>query len=449
MTKKHFLCDIVDAEKCKGCTNCVKICPTEAIRVRKGTAVTIEDRCINCGNCIRTCPYHAKITITDPLDLKRLREFKYTIALCSPVIYSQFHRVVSPGKVLNAVKALGFDDVFQESIGADSYMLAAKNLLKSRELKKPVISSSCPAVVKLIQVRFPSLIDNIAPLLSPMEIAAKLAREQVSKNKGIPEDQIGVFLITPCTAKVTAIRRPVGIDNSPIDGAIAMIHLYGNSLNAINTVPEDRSLAKASGKAVGWARSGGETVSVNAPNYLVADGLNNVINIFEEAEMGHFEHVDYIECLVCHGGCVGGPLTIENPFLARIMTRKLSKTMPDSLPEETLKKIQKRYEDGFFHHSKPIEAHPIMPLNHDITKAIQLVSRSEEILKTLPGLDCCSCGSPSCRALAEDIAQGYATVTDCIFKLLENIQDSAQDMLSLLKKEKRITNLEGRAKNET
>ncbi len=438
MTKKHFLCDIVDAEKCKGCTNCVKNCPTEAIRVRKGTARTIEERCINCGNCIRTCPYHAKIAITDPLDLRRLREFKYTIALCSPVLYSQFHKLVSPGKILNAIRSLGFDDVFQESIGADSVAIAVKELLNSRQLKKPVISSACPAVVRLIQVRFPSLIDNIAPLLSPMEIAAKLAREQVSKHKGIPADQIGIFMITPCTAKATAIKRPVGIAKSPIDGAISMIHLYGNILSTIGAISEDPGLSKASGPAIGWARSGGETMAINAPNYLVADGLNNVLSIFEEAEMGHFQDVDYIECGVCHGGCVGGPLTVENPFIARIMTRNLVKTLPDALPEKTQEKIRKRYQDGYFFYDKAIEARPVMPLDQDITKAIQRVSEAEEILRQLPGLDCCSCGSPSCRAQAEDIARGYASVTDCIFKLLETIQDSAQDMLNLIQKERRI-----------
>ncbi|PKM83375.1 MAG: ferredoxin [Firmicutes bacterium HGW-Firmicutes-14] len=439
MTKKHFLCEIVDAEKCKGCTNCVKICPTEAIRVRKGTARTIEERCINCGNCIRTCPYHAKIAITDPLDLRRLREFKYTIALCSPVIYSQFHRLIPPGKILNAVKSLGFDDVFQESIGADSYALAVKALLNSRELKKPVISSTCPAVVKLIQVRFPSLIDNLAPLLSPMEIAARLAREQVSRNKNLSEDEIGIFMITPCTAKATAIKHPIGMEKSQIDGAISLIHLYGNILNTLGAASDDPGLAKASGQAIGWARSGGETITVNARNYLVADGLHNVISIFEEAEMGHFQDVDYIECLVCHGGCVGGPLTIENPFIARIRTRNLVKTLPNTLSGETLDKINKRYRAGYFHMDKPIEAHNVMHLNKDITKAIQLVSKAEEILKELPGLDCCSCGSPSCRALAEDISQGYASVTDCIFKLLETIQDSAQHMLDLIQKERRIT----------
>jgi Na+-translocating ferredoxin:NAD+ oxidoreductase RNF subunit RnfB len=437
-TKKHYLCDIVDAEKCKGCTNCVKNCPTEAIRVRKGTAITIQERCIHCGNCVRTCPYHAKIAITDPLDLRRLREFKYTIALCSPVIYSQFHRIMPPGKILNAVKSLGFDDVFQESIGADSVTVSIKEMLNSKELKKPVISSACPAVVNLIQIKFPGLIDNIAPLLSPMEIAAKLDREQVSKGKNIPEDQIGIFLITPCTAKAMAIRNPMGIRKSNIDGAISLIHLYGNILSAISTVDENTNLAKASGHAIGWARSGGETIAIKAPEYLVADGLHNVLSIFEEAEMGHFQDVDYIECLVCHGGCVGGPLTVENPFVARIMTRKLVETLPDALPDPVVERIKNRYHEGYFHLDNPIEARPVMPLNKDITKAIQIVHQSEEILKQLPGMDCCSCGSPSCRAQAEDIARGYAAVTDCVFKLLESIQDSAYDMINLLQKEKRI-----------
>lgn len=442
-SKKIYLCDIVDAEKCNGCTNCVKNCPTEAIRVRKGTAITIQERCIHCGTCVRTCPYHAKIAITDPLDLRRLKEFQYTIALCSPVLYSQFNRIIPPGRILNAVKSLGFDDVFQESIGADSVTESIKQMLTSREIKRPIISSACPAVVNLIQIRFPGLIDNIAPLLSPMEIAAKLAREQVSKRKNIPEDQIGIFLITPCTAKAMAIKNPVGIKKSHIDGAISLIHLYGNILSAISTADDDPQLAKASGHAIGWARSGGETIAVNAPDYLVADGLNNVVSIFEEAEMGHFHDVDYIECLVCHGGCVGGPLTVENPFVARIMTRKLVQTLPNALPDHVVERIKNRYHDGYFHLDKPIDAHPVMPLNKDISKAIQIVHQSEEILKQLPGLDCCSCGSPSCRAQAEDIARGYAAVTDCVFKLLESIQDSAYGMINLLEKEKRIAERKG------
>lgn len=157
--------------------------------------------------------------------------------------------------------------------------------------------------------------------------------------------------------------------------------------------------------------------------------------------------MDYIECHVCHGGCVGGPLTVENPFIARIMTRKIVRMLPASLPGEVLEKEKQRYREGYFHRDKPIKAQPAMFLNQDITKAIEMVSRAEEILKQLPGLDCCSCGSPSCRALAEDISQGYASVTDCIFKLLETIQKSAQETVNLIQKEPRIAN-RGKERNQ-
>lgn len=438
MNKKHHLCEIVDADKCKGCTNCVRNCPTDAIRVRKGTATTIPELCINCGNCIRTCPYHAKMAITDPLDLKRLKEFKYTIALASPVLYSQFHRPLAPGKVLNALKSLGFDDVFQESIGADCIAISVREYLKNPEIKRPVISSACPAVIRLIQIRFPGLVDHIAPFLPPVEIAAKLARKQASKKNNIPEDQIGVFLITPCTAKATSIRHPLGLTKSHADGAISLIHLYGNIMNALVTAEDAFELARASGPAVGWARSGGETMAVNAPNYLVADGLANVINILQEVELGRFSDVDHLECQVCHAGCVGGPLTVENPFKARMMIRNLVKKLPIALSRDSVTRIEERYRQGFFSTEKPIEAQPVMHMDQDITRAIQLVSQSEEILRDLPGLDCCSCGSPSCRALAEDIARGSALKTDCIFVLLDTIQQSAQDMLTLVKQVRTI-----------
>ncbi|MDK2889257.1 MAG: hypothetical protein PWP72_2135, partial [Thermoanaerobacter sp.] len=72
----------MDEEKCRGCTNCIKHCPTEAIRVRKGRARIIEERCIDCGECIRVCPNQAKLAITDSLE--KLKDFKYTIALPAP-----------------------------------------------------------------------------------------------------------------------------------------------------------------------------------------------------------------------------------------------------------------------------------------------------------------------------------------------------------------------------
>ena len=64
---KYFHSVRLEKDKCKGCTNCIKRCPTEAIRVQKEKAKIIDERCIDCGECIRVCPYHAKYALTDNL----------------------------------------------------------------------------------------------------------------------------------------------------------------------------------------------------------------------------------------------------------------------------------------------------------------------------------------------------------------------------------------------
>ena len=89
----------LDKEKCHGCTNCIKTCPTQAIRVREGKAKIINDKCIDCGECIRVCPYHAKKAIIDTFD--KLKEYKYTVALPAPTFYGQFSGINDINVILN------------------------------------------------------------------------------------------------------------------------------------------------------------------------------------------------------------------------------------------------------------------------------------------------------------------------------------------------------------
>ena len=97
--KKFFHSVTLDKDKCKGCTNCIKRCPTEAIRVQNGKAKILSDRCIDCGECIRVCPHHAKQATYDKLDV--LDRFTYTIALPAPSLYSQFNHLENIDTVLN------------------------------------------------------------------------------------------------------------------------------------------------------------------------------------------------------------------------------------------------------------------------------------------------------------------------------------------------------------
>ena len=175
---KHFHSVMLDSDNCKGCTNCIKHCPTEAIRVRKGRARIIEERCIDCGECIRICPNRAKLAITDSPE--RLAEFKHTVALPAPSLYAQFGPLVMPHHILGALLDFGFDDYYEVAVAAQAISDTLRQHL-SLPHPRPAISSACPAVVRLMQVRFPGLLENIVPVETPMEIAARLARARAIK----------------------------------------------------------------------------------------------------------------------------------------------------------------------------------------------------------------------------------------------------------------------------
>ena len=78
MTEKINHSVLLDVDKCKGCTYCLKRCPTEAIRIRNGHAVIRAERCIDCGECIRVCPHHAKRANYDLLE--DFKDYKWKIA---------------------------------------------------------------------------------------------------------------------------------------------------------------------------------------------------------------------------------------------------------------------------------------------------------------------------------------------------------------------------------
>ena len=107
----------LDKDLCKGCINCIKRCPTQAIRVRNGKASIIKEFCIDCSECIRVWPHHAKKATYDSLDI--LKKFEYTVALPAPSFYGQFNHLDDINIILRALKLMGFDDVFEVSAAAE------------------------------------------------------------------------------------------------------------------------------------------------------------------------------------------------------------------------------------------------------------------------------------------------------------------------------------------
>ena len=411
----------LDEAKCKGCTNCIKKCPTQAIRVRNNKATIRADLCIDCGECIRVCPYHAKKAITDSLEL--LNDYKYKIALPAPAFYGQFGGDVSIDMILNAILRLGFDDIYEVAYAAQLITAKTKELLKSGELEYPVINSACPAVVKLISTKYPDLLVNVLPLISPMNLAAKLARKIAVENTGFSEDEIGVFFISPCTAKATCTRYPLGLPESLINGVFSFKDIYKKVLAILKEKDESKPLSMAGFNGVCWAKSGGEVVSLQLENYIAVDGIHNVIDVLEEIENDKLKDVEFVEALACTGGCVGGPLTVENNFVAKTRLKTIARSAkgPDAVAD--MDGINPMWE-------VPVYSRPRNLLDSDMTVAMKKLSRIEELSDELPGLDCGSCGAPSCRALAEDIVRGEAKETDCIIRFRQRIARITNEMLS-------------------
>ena len=145
---------VLEVDKCRGCTTCLHNCPTKAIRVRNGKAMILADKCIECGECIRVCPYHAKIAQTD--ELSSVKSYPYKVALIPPTLIAQFHQQYEIGDILLAIEQLGFDLAVEVAYGAEIAGKALDIHLKKHQ-GHAYISSACPAVVKLIQERFPLL----------------------------------------------------------------------------------------------------------------------------------------------------------------------------------------------------------------------------------------------------------------------------------------------------
>lgn len=422
--KGYFHSVNLDKDKCRGCTNCIKRCPTEAIRVRKSKAQIIKERCIDCGECIRVCPHHAKTAISDSLDM--INEFKYKVVIPAPALYGQFDKKYSRNNILNALKLIGFDYVYEVARAAEIVSEATRQLINTPNIKKPLISSACPGVVRLIQVRFPSLIENIVKLESPMEVAAKIVKRELHEKQKIAAEDIGVFFISPCAAKVTSVKSPYEKQKSYVDGVISINDIYLKVLSALNNIDDSVKLEEAGLEGMNWANSGGESGALGTDKVLAVDGIHNVIKIFDEIEEDRLSDVDFVEALSCTGGCLGGPLTVANVFVAKTTLKKHMK----EAAKRGVVSIDKESYEGLVWTSN-VEYEPVMKLDQDLSKAMEKLEMLEKINDELPGLDCGACGAPNCRALAEDIVREIANETDCIFKLRERIRNLAEEMVDL------------------
>jgi iron only hydrogenase large subunit-like protein len=402
------------SEDCDGRMKCMRACPTQAIRVKKAKARMIQELCVDCGECINVCPSKAIVPLTDPFSSSL--NYEYKVALPSPVLYSQFRPEVDPRKVVLGLKRIGFDYVCDVSRACQEVGIAIEEYLSAYRGRLPLISSFCPTVVRLIQVKYPDLTELVAPIEVPREIAARDIKQQLARRTGLPLRDIGIIYITTCPAKIVSIKQPAEKERSWIDGAVSIADVFGPLFSAVSEIEDeevDEEVRDDYRFGAGWSMLGEMTRLIGPERSISVSGMSDVTQILDDIENSKLRDVEFVEASSCLGGCIGGSLTVENMYVARSSTLNLMGKY-GSRPAVDRDEVLEKYRKGHYSLEKELAPRPLRPLDPDLARAIEKKKEKDRIYKTLPKIDCGCCGAPTCLSFADDIVRGQAALEDCI-----------------------------------
>lgn len=399
---------LLNDERCIGCIHCVRECPTEAIRIKNWKAIVDPDRCIECGMCIKVCPRHAMKPVVDSLDT--MEKYDYRIAIPSSAFFGQFESVKSRNHLLTALKKVGFDEIYEEAIGAEIISDATRRDFLTGKMKLPIISSGCPSILKLIQLKYPNLLEYVLEFKPPAEIVAEMARKKAEEEH--PDKKTGIFFIAPCTSKISFIKKEEEVETN-IDEMVAISDVYRQVLSNLKNMDESEveDLEATGVTGLRWTNPGGESLAIGTDKFIAVDGIYEVMEIFEQIENDKLQNVDFIEAEACVGGCLGGSLTVENCYSARANMKKIV--------DEAKLKYGGRYintadDRVVLQREKELKYRPVLQLDNDLNVALKKMEEMGKVLSELPGIDCGVCGAPTCRAFAEDVVRGTTTESACI-----------------------------------
>lgn len=397
----------IDEERCIGCSHCVRVCPTEALRVWNGKATLDDPKCVDCGDCERVCP--VKAIVVDE-DFTAFRDKTYHVALLPAVFWGQFSPDISRRRITKAIIEMGFDEVYEVEESVELLSQELENYLSDKKGQK-TISSFCPAIVRLIQTRFPELVSSIAHLKSPVDISALHISRSIKQEKG-EDAKYQIFYVTPCAAKAAAIKNAHNEEENPITGSVNMDVFYNKVTQLLqgNEEEEGEDIEDhLSGKSVAWSLRGGESNHISG-RCLSIDGMNHSIEFLENIDKEDFKDIDLLELKACDQGCAGGILNPQNRFLCVESLKKRAQQndqkqtpLPELLVEDKDLQI------------KEIEEMSVLALDSNPSQALKMMNKTRRMMCYLPGFDCGACGAPTCKALAEDVAKGNAILSHCVF----------------------------------
>lgn len=402
---------------CIGCAHCTGVCPTGAIHISNGHPVLSPNRCIDCGRCYNICPANAIYIEQD--DFKTIYNYKCPVILLPSMFSAQFPERINQRAILSAIYHLGFKYVYEVEKSVDVLLESIKEKIGDKTRDKPIISSFCPAIVRLIQVKFPSLVDNLLLTKPPLDLTALYIRK-VLETRGFSQEDIGIFYVAPCPSKIAAIKSPVGEDKSPIDGVINMNYLYNKVFRTIKEgiykLREDEfDFHPISKNSLMWTLTGGEIHDINMGRNLAIDEIHNVSEFLEKLENEDIKDIDYLELRACDESCAGGILCAGNRFFVTERQKKRAAAHPEkvSASENNLLNYADYLKQNIM--VGKVQPRSMDKLDDNLSVAMRKMKKVFEINHDLPQADCHLCGYQTCKTFAEAIVNGEAKIQQCTF----------------------------------
>lgn len=417
---------VIDTKKnnCQDCYKCVNKCPVKSVKIEDNSASVIHDLCIYCGQCVLCCPVQAKYYREDFKKVQWMIESGSKVIACiAPSIITDFKEISIP-EFYSYLKDFGFYGVSETANGAE-LISTDTQLWLNNQPDGVYISSCCPSIVNYISIYFPTLIKNIAPIVSPMVAHGK----QVKKSLG---DDVKIVFIGPCIAK----KQEADLFPESVDAAITFIELkkwfedemiYKRKVS--NVLPDSFIIGKPRIGNI-FPIDGGmlfnmkQNTSVIDFGYMTFSGMNTIKDILTEIPDWNSDKKIFLELMACEGGCVKGPGMSNRDGL-----------------------IMKREKTLF---SKPIsnDIENIMPIAtenidtkrdfNELKPYISQVHSEDEIQSTLSSLgkltesdelNCSGCGYDNCREFAKAMLNGKAERAMCISHMRKVAHDKASVLL--------------------
>lgn len=392
---------------CKNCYKCLRACPVKAIKFKNEQAEIEEDRCIACGHCLSICPQNARNVISD------LDKVKYIVNSSRPVIaalapsFAGFFDV-EEGKVIKALKKLGFSNVYETAYGAE---IVAKlyNKYVEEHSQENYITTSCPSANYLVEKYYPELVKYMIPVVSPMLAIGKILKRDYGKESF-------VVFIGPCHAKKIELEDYK--EEKIIDGVITFeeVKLW---LKEENIDLDELEASEFEYKNLSGGRSfplGGGILECMGGNFknkslntISVTGIEDCMEIFKSMKQGKVKNY-FVEVSSCKGSCIGGPKMVKDEDGYYTRFNKVRNYIDKRVNAATLESITFPENITFYREFKDKSLIKEVCTKEELNKILRQMGKfSEE-----DELNCGVCGYNTCREKAQAIYEGMAETSMCL-----------------------------------